>query len=341
MKLLLLLLAGNLGAAIPVTSGLVLHLDSTVGVTYDGANLVSAWADQSGSGDDAIQGTEANRPVFVEDQYDGRPWINFVSTDSLTCATGEITGTDARTVMVLQQSFDTASSDIAFGLGRTLADSRLWSITDTTVYGRGGAFDVTGLDSFGNRGSNVVQVVTVTWDGVDGDASLNRYADTVQVTTNGGTAAWDTSAGYIVGNWSNLDRPFGGGIVEIAVYERVLTDTERNAVVAYMLERPADGTDKRGLKLKNYLRMKLGKKFLPLLFTAPLQAAPQNQVEDSRKNIKTWHMQGLKGKKDKIKKQIATGEITRTRTPTPMPFVSPTMTRTPNPGQQQALLKVK
>jgi hypothetical protein len=49
----------------PVTGGLILSLDAALGVTMDGANGVSHWADQSGAGNHFQQLTEAERPLWV------------------------------------------------------------------------------------------------------------------------------------------------------------------------------------------------------------------------------------------------------------------------------------
>src|SRR4051794_26422230 len=47
---------GNASAAtVPVTSGLLYQLDAGAGVTMDGSNRVSAWADQGAAGNDFLQ----------------------------------------------------------------------------------------------------------------------------------------------------------------------------------------------------------------------------------------------------------------------------------------------
>ena len=49
---------------LPVTSNLVLHLDSSVGVTYDGSNKVSYWTDQSGIGNHFQQTNSTYQPTY-------------------------------------------------------------------------------------------------------------------------------------------------------------------------------------------------------------------------------------------------------------------------------------
>lgn len=62
----------------PVTAGLVSHLIAGQGLTVDGSNLVSAWADQSGAGNGAVQAAAANQPVAGVDVL-GRPVVKFLS----------------------------------------------------------------------------------------------------------------------------------------------------------------------------------------------------------------------------------------------------------------------
>ncbi|MCL5098990.1 MAG: Ig-like domain-containing protein, partial [Candidatus Omnitrophica bacterium] len=72
-------------AAPPLTvnSGLQLWLKADTGVTADASSLVSGWADQSPNGNNAIQdnslaiGTEDLRPTLVQNAQNGKPAIHF------------------------------------------------------------------------------------------------------------------------------------------------------------------------------------------------------------------------------------------------------------------------
>lgn len=48
-----------------------------VGVTYDGSDLVSAWADQSGNSYDATVYDAGYEPLYVPNHYNSLPWIYF------------------------------------------------------------------------------------------------------------------------------------------------------------------------------------------------------------------------------------------------------------------------
>jgi len=71
---------------------------STAGVTLNGSN-VSAWADQSGNGNDLDQVVAINQPLFVSNSHNGFPVIRFnttqflesLSTSGLNVGTNDLT----------------------------------------------------------------------------------------------------------------------------------------------------------------------------------------------------------------------------------------------------------
>lgn len=68
-------------------SGLSVWLKADVGITKDGSNFVSAWADQSGSGNNFAQATGANQPIYSASVQNGLPVITFDGVnDFLTTA---------------------------------------------------------------------------------------------------------------------------------------------------------------------------------------------------------------------------------------------------------------
>ena len=64
------------------TANLLAAYDARAGVTDDGSGLCSAWADQSGNGFNATQGTSGDRPTitttsgFASLFFDGADWLN-------------------------------------------------------------------------------------------------------------------------------------------------------------------------------------------------------------------------------------------------------------------------
>ena len=59
------------------TSGMQQWLKADDGITKDGANLISAWNDQSGNNNHATQGISSSQPIFNSSGPNGRPTVSF------------------------------------------------------------------------------------------------------------------------------------------------------------------------------------------------------------------------------------------------------------------------
>jgi hypothetical protein len=64
-------------------SGLKLWLISDTGVTKDGSNKVSAWADQSGTGNSVSQDTASSQPSWIDSVINQKPIIRFTGGSGL------------------------------------------------------------------------------------------------------------------------------------------------------------------------------------------------------------------------------------------------------------------
>jgi len=77
--------------------GLCLWLRADLDVTYDESNRVSAWADQSGNGEDFVQSTDAKKPVYVANALNGKPILrtdgvdDFMANSTLSSASKDFT----------------------------------------------------------------------------------------------------------------------------------------------------------------------------------------------------------------------------------------------------------
>ena len=68
-----------------VPSGLQAWYRADLGVTKDGSNNVSQWADQSGNGVHLSQNTATAQPLWVANGFNGEPTVSFNgSSDILT-----------------------------------------------------------------------------------------------------------------------------------------------------------------------------------------------------------------------------------------------------------------
>lgn len=79
---------GSGGGFVPTQlSGCVFWLRADMGITKDGSNKVSAWADQTGNGHHHTNGVAAQQPTFTETGLGGRPMVYSDGSDVLYTTT--------------------------------------------------------------------------------------------------------------------------------------------------------------------------------------------------------------------------------------------------------------
>jgi len=189
---------------------------------------VQYWSDKSGHSNDASPSSAATMPATGVATLNGLNLVSFSTSgtaDRLNNATMPALGDTNRTVIFVAQPFDTATSDIIVGLGSSAVAGALWGITDTTVYGYATPYDRTGLATFGNMGGANAQIMMVSYNNTN---ALRRLTNGGQVSsTTRSENPYNTSAGYVLGNWGNLDRPYSGNVAEVLVFDRVISEAER------------------------------------------------------------------------------------------------------------------
>ena len=120
-----LVMMGVVSAALPVTDGLITHLDADSLALADGAS-VATWTDTSGAGNDATQTTASAQPAYVASspsfndlasiRFDGSDdWIDMVdvvAVDSFTLfIVGKLTDTEAEQYFISGQSGNPTALD--------------------------------------------------------------------------------------------------------------------------------------------------------------------------------------------------------------------------------------
>jgi len=197
------------------TSGLILEIYSHVGVTTSGAD-VTAWADQSGAGNDADV-VSATKPTIVFGQVDGRPAIRTNGNSYLGRATftgGQLGSTTTRMFVVQQRNVTTALPRI-FYTGMNAASSHRLGIYAGPVYQLNAGTAITGgtPDLLPHR-------LTEITDATD---SL-VIDDTVVISGSSGSSP---SQGYRLGASLNAANFADFDIYAVLVWNRVLTTAER------------------------------------------------------------------------------------------------------------------
>jgi hypothetical protein len=216
------MLATSGAAAVPA-AGLRLWLCSAVGLA--GSGPVARWADQSGYGNDAVQGESAHQPRFAPGQVNDLPAVHF----------------DAKS--------DNALSLPPFMAGAAAGEAFV-------VVRRSPATNVVGLWAFGgasgsrypeSNGQINDDFASSTWRntvpapadltnfhlynvGGDGSVWFQNFDGVSHFRQEGNTVKFRDHPTLGDGNGCFFD----GDIAEVIVYDRVLTDAERKLVTGYL-----------------------------------------------------------------------------------------------------------
>jgi hypothetical protein len=196
--------------------GLKLWLRADAGVTLaGGTSYVSAWQDQSGTNNHALQSTTASQPLFVAGDVNGLPVLRFDGTNDWLSFTTRLT--TIRTVFWVVRENPSATNGYRFLLGDVstydfCADGarKIWSSSYSSASIQNGETRLNGTLVNGtttDRPTTMAVVSLVTTGAVTAD-SFSR----------------DRSYGW---HWF-------GDLAELVIYDRVLSDAERASVEAQL-----------------------------------------------------------------------------------------------------------
>lgn len=206
-------------------SGLALWLRADMGVTI--GTGVSAWADQSGTGDankNVTQGTGGLQPAFTASNgsYNGRPTIDFTGSQLLRSGTWAASLSQPFTRLVVGHGANDATNNYFMD-----------NITGTqcAIIADNGAnlqlYDGAALPA-GITPSAPQAIVTV-----DNGASSKIYAN-AHTARNSGAAGAGIITGTTIGNYQGGGAfALTGSIAEIAVWSRALSQSEIDRLLTY------------------------------------------------------------------------------------------------------------
>jgi len=234
-------------------SGLSLWLKADAGVTLSGSN-VTAWADQSGNGFNAIGNVvDGVNPTFVSNVRNGKPALRFGSNgDATVLRTAPTTfgNSGEFTIFTVYQYNDAdniwaeliSKGDLATSEGSQFSISpRFISSYDPEL----SAFGVMGDDY--NWTFLYQNPASTSWAIVCGTQSVTNNSQKYFV--NGSLASESASVGAInqlnieigIGNSGSNSTPssassggYSGDLAEVIFYNRAVTNTERQQVEAYL-----------------------------------------------------------------------------------------------------------
>ena len=217
---------------LPVKNGLALWLDAADDSTfsYSSGTLVSQWRDKSGSNFHASQATVGSQPSRSTFQ-NSRKTVNFDGTNDTVTIPSFVSNSEMSifvvsncgTSMFIEQSIDTNFYDgfAISGIGTAMFIIRRSSITSYTFntnwlsggYSVASAVNSTGLDLLTYKNGTQQTIIS------DGRNSItNSYAtNTLYIGSRAASSLWSS-----------------GPIAEIIIYNRKVTDTERNSIHTYL-----------------------------------------------------------------------------------------------------------
>ena len=223
--------------SLPVTTGLVTHLEADQGVATNG-DTVTGWTDQSSAGIDL---SSAGDPTLVQDGLGGQPVISLDGGsdgdgDKLV-RTGDLTGLPSgdqdRTMFVVTR-YDSTDAYVGAAFGSGDGNQAFGTVVETggklTVQGWGNQNDLVS-DVAGVGAGWLVQSATVSGD------QVVHYKNGSQI--DSGTRTYDTTldatdSKFVIGEeiaeigYADMD------VAAVVVYDRALSDTERQQVEDYL-----------------------------------------------------------------------------------------------------------
>jgi len=240
-KKMLLLDVGGEKTPTQVT-GLWQWLKADAGITKDGSNFVSAWADQSGNGRNMTQSTVGRKPKWrAGSSFDGLlPCLDFDGDDYLDGgAIGPASGTNSRCIIVAMPSlgiegtgynhvlhYGTDQNGQAYGMTTRGYASHTTTVGPGNHYWGAGMADDAAAPSSG--------IFTVYFDGTTDTLRINRVA----VCTATPTINTVTNVHYRIGARVGVVTEYLNAYVgEILVYAPAPSIADITALETYLMNR--------------------------------------------------------------------------------------------------------
>ena len=231
------------------TSGLVLWLKPDAGLTVQ-SGLVARWADQSGNGNDAVQGTLNAQPRLVAGAANGLPAIQFDgSSDALRVAnsTTLMLGNGSFTISYWMKSPLSGANNghlrkggAAYNLNGAGFEIRNQGNLIEAARGSGSAWAQRAQH---NAAPNVWSHMCLVYD--QPASKLTMYVDGTQVSSAAAAGTYSDTYDLELGRGAN--GFFQGEIAELMVYRKALVDTERQGLRQYLANRYTAGGDRTPL----------------------------------------------------------------------------------------------
>jgi hypothetical protein len=196
--------------------GLSLWLSADTGVTLDGSNVTS-WEDQSGNGNTAISSYD---PIFLPSYINNKPAIDFLTNAGFFNLTSNID--PIKSIFVLFKTGPSVTQykcivEANFGMYSGISDSLFGTYLNNEI-------------GYTSLSTNTAYILSIeSNDGV----SSNGYINGQQYLDENGEGF--STRGYVqIGAGQSGGQPSGGYLSEVIIYDRVLTNAERQQIQSYL-----------------------------------------------------------------------------------------------------------
>ena len=218
-----------------------LRADSLNGLA-DGT-AVSTWMDESGNGFNVTQSTVASQPIFKTGQINGLPVLRF--NGSTTGLQGNFSGSiTAKTMFVVTKLATLTPTGTAAGGAPATVMNAAGNVFDSIVYNEHTAKRWMHGSDFFNRTPNMVSPTDETSLGpyliairsTTSDYKLYRNGVQLQAAATYSPPTF-TSGIFVIGrrySGTASNEWYYGDIAEVLIYDRALSDAERQSVEAYL-----------------------------------------------------------------------------------------------------------
>jgi hypothetical protein len=206
------------GATTIPTAGLMGWWKADVGVTKDGSNKVSAWADQSGNGRNFTQPTTGNQPLWQASIKNALPGIQFNAGQGLQFATF---GACFSAMMVITYPTATfARSTLISNNGATDA-WEMWASNGAQSW-QFNPFDVLYRRNGATRATN---------------ETISPLNQSHFIVGNRSTGFAGSFAGQVLGNWTDYFNQWYGHVHELAFWNAQLSTPAITQVENYLVNK--------------------------------------------------------------------------------------------------------
>jgi hypothetical protein len=219
------------------SSALALWLKADTGITMDGSNYVSNWADQSAEGNDAAQASSGLKPLFVSSGPNGKPCLRFDGSNDYLSAGSDSSLNFSNVTLFVVGSFESPTQNNMTLLSKDEGGGN----TNKWIYWyNDGRMNF----HFNPSGSHVLSTLfprepgrLFLLDMVRNGTAFSHFKDgaafgTATNSNSSPTVSSDLRLGQAEGNFY-----LNGNISEVVLYTAALSQAERESVEIYLADK--------------------------------------------------------------------------------------------------------